>query len=580
MNRSVPGVLSAVILALAITACGSTNQPAIGVQPPAVLAPTSVSTTVPLGAAVTTTLPTLGKATNATFSVPASSGTGTLALKASKSFPADLPTLQSLARRTSAIKPLSASTYLTYLSFEFTPSSSVTLSAVPSFSVTFDPGDIAVGTSLYVAYLTGNNGFPTWTNLAGPTTYSGSTFTFTGATTAQPLNAGQLYGLVVYSISSGSPVGSPSAAPSAAPSASASSAPGSSPSSAPSATPKPSPAPTATVVASTNPANVGAYVLGTDANNNPIIRAIAPGAADYSRTLSLPAGFGPNGNIDSDSSGTLYVSSYATVSGGQSGSRLDRYPSGATTSAGTTTLTNAGASILAAAPDGTVYFNSFTTISYVAPNSTTVVNPTPYTLDLAALATDKSGNVYSVQRNSARTTNTMLEYGPRVAGTPRSVSLTFPQYGSVRRMRVGPDGTIYIAISSGASSTPNSIAVIGPTATAASVTTLPQFVAANDFGFDAAGNVYVALTGTANSDGFSVYTTGLASLTRSVVTNDSLGRNVQPTALRADSAGAVYVIASSGGSSSALYIFAPNGTTPQVTTTTGITLAYATALGF
>ncbi|MDQ6924886.1 MAG: hypothetical protein M3154_01445, partial [Candidatus Eremiobacteraeota bacterium] len=477
MKPFAPAALAAATLMLAFSACtsSSTSVPVLATPTPAP-GPISVSATVPFGPTPsTTTLPTLGRAVAATLTIPSATGSGTLAVTASKSLPSDLPTLQAFLRSPDARKPHAASTYTTYFSIEFVPSASTTLSAIPSFAVPFDAGDVPAGTALYVAYLTGNNGSPAWTTVAGPTTYTSGTFSFSGAVAAQPLNAGQRYGLVVYSIGSGSPVGTPSTSPS--PSASATSGPSA------------SPAPTSTPAAAGNPASVGAYVLGNDANGNPILRAIAPGALDYGRTVTLPPGWSFTA-LDTDAAGNAYTGAFATVSGGQTGGRIDRYPSGGTASAASIAVANGTANVLAAAPDGTIYFNSPTTISYAAPNSTTVINPLAAgSASVVALRTDKNGNVYSVQRSGQ--TYAFVTYGPQLSGTPRSVALTVPSFGAAGPIGIDSNGTAYVAIASNSAQVQNAIAVIAPGGTTATNVTLATGTAV-DFGFDANNNVYVA----------------------------------------------------------------------------------------
>ncbi|HEV2741369.1 MAG TPA: hypothetical protein VGU66_22605 [Candidatus Elarobacter sp.] len=482
-----------------------------------------------------------------------------------------MPTLQSLARRVDTAGARSpgsqtrgtraAGTYTTYFALEFVPSAATTLSGVPSFSVTFDAGDIPNGTVLYVAYLTGNNGSPTWTTVAGPTTYTGGAFTFTGATTAQPLNSGQRYGLVVYAIGSGSPVGAPSASPS----------PGAT--STPTSTPTTTPTPTPTPGAATNPASIGAYVLGVDANNAPVLRAIAPGAADYGRTIALPAGFSPTA-IDTDAAGNAYVASFATVSGGKTGTRIDRYPSGGTSSSASIPD---GSGLVAAAPDGTVYFPSNGTLKYAAPNSTAVLAPlgASGTANYTALRTDGNGNVYAVQ--SVNNTTSLVQYTPQLASVTRTIALPVGSGGAARRIGIDGTGTVYVAISSQSAQVRNSIAVIAVGSTTPTVVSLTSGNAA-DFGFDASNNVYVALAQTGSSDGVSVYTPNLASLTRSILKPASDGG--QPSGIRVDAKGAIYLITGFGYSSGALYIYAPGASTAQVTTMTGITLPTGLALGF
>ena len=556
MRPFAPAALAAAMLTLAFSACtsSSTTVPVLSTPTPSP-GPVSVSATVPFGPApTTTTLPTIGRAVAATLTIPSATGSGTLAVTASRSLPSELPALQALLRRPDALKPRAASTYTTYFSIEFVPSVATSLSAIPSFSVPFDAGDVPAGTALYVAYLTGNNGSPTWTNVAGPTTYNGGAFSFTGAVAAQPLNSGQRYGLVVYAIASGSPVGTPS----------------SSPSSSPSASPSSSPAPTSTPAATGNPATVGAYVLGNDANGTPILRAIAPGAADYGRTVTLPTGWGFTA-LDTDAAGNAYTGAFATVSGGHTGGRIDRYPSGGTSSAASIAVANGTANVLAAAPDGTIYFNSPTTISYAAPNSTTVVNPLAAgSANVIALRTDKNGNVYSVQRSGQ--TFTFVEYGPQLSGTPRSVPLTVPNSGGAGPIGIDSNGTAYVALASNSAQVQNAIAVIPSGATTATNVTLTTGTAV-DFGFDANNNVYVALAATNNStDGVTVYTPNLAAVTRSIVKPANDGG--QPGGIRVDPQGAIYLITGRGFSNGYLYVYAAGASSSQLRTSTGITLPF------
>lgn len=560
MTTLVPRALAALLLTLALTACGGSTA-TTRLTPAATPTPvSSVAATVAFGAtATTTTLPTLGIATTATFSVPAATGSGTLAVTASRAFPSDLSALQLIVRKPDRLQPQAASTYTTYFAIEFVPSAATTLSAVPSFTVRFDAGDVPSGTSLYVAYLTGNNGTPAWTTVAGPTTYTGGIFTFTGAATAQALNAGQRYGLVVYSVASGSPVGTPSASPS--PGAS------STPTASPNATSSPG---------TTNPATIAAYVLGTDANANSVLRVILPGAADYGRSVTLPTGWSYNA-LDTDAAGDAFIAGFATVSGGHTGTRIDRIASGTTVSAASIALSNGNANVVAAAPDGTVYFDSLTTMSYAAPNSTVVVNPiSAGSAAVTALRTDSNGNVYSAQQTGS--TFALVVYAPRLASILRTIPLQVPTtFSSVRHIGIASDGTAYVAISSGAANTPNLIAVIAPGGTTAANTTLTTG-AASDFGFDAANNVYVAIASTNNStDGVSVYTPNLASKTRSFVKPQSDGG--QPGGIRVDPQGAIYLISGPGFSSGFLYIYAPGASTASVRTATGITLPAVVALG-
>lgn len=558
MKRFAPAALAAALLMLAFSACTPASSTApVPTAPTPTPGPASVSATVPFGSTPsTTTLPTIGRAVAATLTIPSATGSGTLAVTASRTVPSDLPVLQALLRRPDARTPRAASAYTTYFSIEFVPSSATTLSAIPSFTVPFDAGDVPNGTQLYVAYLTGNNGTPAWTTVAGPTTYNGGTFSFTGAVAAQPLNSGQRYGLVVYAIASGSPVGTPSTSPS--------------PSPGPSSSPSPSPAPSSTPAASGNPASVGAYVLGNDANNAPILRAIAPGAADYGRTVTLPAGWSFTA-LDTDAAGNAYTGAFATVSGGQTGGRIDRYPSGGTASAASIAVANGTANVLAAAPDGTIYFNSPATISYAAPNSTTVVNPLAAgSATVIALRTDKNGNVYSVQQTGQ--TFALVVYGPQLSGTPRSVPLTVPSSGRAGPIGIDSNGTVYVAIASNSAQVQNAIAVIASGATTATNVTLATGTAV-DFGFDANDNVYVALGATNNAtDGVKVYTPNLAAVTRSIVKPASDGG--QPGGIRVDPQGAIYLITGRGYSSGYLYVYAAGASTSQLRTATGITLPF------
>jgi hypothetical protein len=138
-------------------------------------------------------------------------------------------------------------------------------------------------------------------------------------------------------------------------------------------------------------------------------------------------------------------------------------------------------------------------------------------------------------------------------------------------------GTTYVSISSGSSSTPSAIAVIAPNATVATNTSLPTGLAV-DYGFDSSNNVYVAMNGTNNStNGFTVYTAGLASKIRSVIKPDTDGG--QPSSLRTDPQGSVYLVTGFGFSSGLLYIYAPGASTASVRTSTGITLPFSVSLG-
>lgn len=553
MNPFACRVGAAALLALALTACAASTTPVPQATPTP--GPASVSASIPLAAGPSTTvLPVLSHITSASFTLPGATGSGTLALTASTAFPNDLPTLQSLLRRPEARTPQAASTYTTYMTFEFVPSTATTLTAVPSFAVTFDAGDIPSGTSLYVAYLTGNNGSPTWTTVAGPTVYTGGAFTFTGATTAQPLNSGQRYGLVVYAIASGSPVGTPTASPS------------------PGATPTPTPTATPGI---TNPASIGAYVLGYDANFAPILRAIAPGATDYVRTIALPTGWSFTA-IDTDAAGDAFTAAFATVSGGHTGNRIDRFASGGTSSAASIALPSSSGSVIAAAPDGSIYFNSATTISYADANSTTVVNPIAAgSATVTALRTDSSGNVYSVQQTNSGFS--LVVYGPHLSGTPRTIALTVPGSGRAGPIAIDSTGVAYVAIGSNSAQTPNAIAVVAAGASTATNTTLTTGLPVG-FGFDASNNVYVAVSGTNNAtDGVRVYAPALASLTRSILKPGSDGG--QPGGISVDPQGAIYLVTGRGYSSGYLYIYAPGASTAQVTTATGITLPTGLALG-
>lgn len=556
MKPFAPAALAAAMLMLACSACTSSSSTVpVAATPAPTAAPVSVSATVAFGpAATTTTLPALGRAVAATLTVPSASGSGTLAVTASRSVPSELPALQAFLRRPAALKPQTASAYTTYFSIEFVPSASTTLSAIPSFAVPFDAGDVPAGTPLYVAYLTGNNGTPTWTTVAGPTTYNGGTFTFSGSVAPQALNAGQRYGLVVYAISAGSPVGTPSASPS----------PSTSPSS------SPSPAPTSTPAAAGNPASIGAYVLGNDANGTPVLRAIAPAALDYGRTVTLPTGWTFTA-LDTDAAGNAYTGAFASVSGGHTGGRIDRYPSGGTASAASIAVANGAANVLAAAPDGTIYFNSPATISYAAPNSTTVVNPLAAgSSNVIALRTDKNGNVYSVQQTGQ--TFALVVYGPQLSGTPRSVPLTVPSSGRAGPIGIDGNGTAYVAIASNSAQVQNAIAVVASGAATATNTTLATGTAV-DFGFDASNNVYVALAATNNAtDGVTVYTPNLATVTRSIVKPANDGG--QPGGIRVDPQGAIYLITGRGFSNGNLYVYAAGASTAQLRTSTGITLPF------
>jgi len=104
---------------------------------------------------------------------------------------------------------------------DFQPSTALTFSTFPSFSVTLPASDSTSGESFYIAFYTNDPSFSgngSWSTVLGPASVSGQTVSFTGGAVspAITLNSGYQYVFCLYEVAS-STSSSPSASPSTAP---------------------------------------------------------------------------------------------------------------------------------------------------------------------------------------------------------------------------------------------------------------------------------------------------------------------------------------------------------------------------
>lgn len=173
-------------------------------------APFSVA--APTGYSQTAALPLTGHGTtlNIVNSISAVSSGGVPALSAARMSGASRASFS--ATRTTQADNFSAVFYTL-----FSPASTVTVAGQASLAVQFPSGVVSAGTAYYLAFYDPTTAAPAWNTIAGPVTESSDTLTFSGTIPSYTLVGGDIYGLVIFTVASGTPPPAPVPTPSPTP---------------------------------------------------------------------------------------------------------------------------------------------------------------------------------------------------------------------------------------------------------------------------------------------------------------------------------------------------------------------------
>lgn len=206
-------------LSIVLAACGGGgggggSSVAPGVNPTGGVTSTPTtpgsSGTVPLSTSGSQTATFAVNGYSSVATVPASSVATSLSATFSTTQPGSTPTIQDLKRRPANI---SGNSIVALAFLCVAPAASVTLAGYPSFTLT-TPTTVNAAYA-YVAYYNPVNPTAGWTTIEGPASGSGTTLTFTGGGALSPLQSGQTYCFLFFTLSSA--IATPTMAPSATP---------------------------------------------------------------------------------------------------------------------------------------------------------------------------------------------------------------------------------------------------------------------------------------------------------------------------------------------------------------------------
>lgn len=300
MQRTRLYVAAAVLCGAALlAACGGGGGNPTPPTPGGTTAPTASPTTTPTSlpspasqsnsatvtpsnsAATTAALPQTGGIT-ATVTVPQrTSGSGTIAVTVASGGDA------TMARRALATTTMPGGPYL--LQLDFVPSSTMTLAAVPSFSLDVTQYVTSAGLTISqaAAYLQGMNVYAGIEsggsfNAVGPLTVNATssslTVTYNGPAMALTLQANQHYTIGIHLGPITAPTSTPTTAPTSTPTTSPTSTPTTSPTSTPTTSPTSTPTPTPGPALAASPASVN--VMGTGSTNMQLF-VVSGGTGSY-----------------------------------------------------------------------------------------------------------------------------------------------------------------------------------------------------------------------------------------------------------------------------------------------------------